>query len=245
MASGGLAMDGTLTDRVVVVFGGSSGIGLATARRAHAEGASVRIIGRNVAKLELAAQSMPGAQWRAAEVRDADAVAKALADLDSIDHVFVSTGQGGSSDALASSMEEIRLPFEERVFGTFNVLRAAAPKMTNGSITLMSGMNASRLRRGASAQTAALCAVEGLARALALDLAPIRVNAIAPGWIDTPRLDRLYGKDKPDRILAIAAQLPGKRLGYPAEVAHAVIMLMTVEYMNGEVLHIDGAGRYA
>ena len=238
-------MTGALTDRVVVVFGGSSGIGLATARAAQAEGASVTIIGRDVEKLRTVSAAIAGSDWRSTDVTDADGVARALTHLSVVDHVFVSVGQGGASDVLTSTADDLRRPFEERVFGTFNVVRAVAPKMREGSITLMSGMYASRVRPHASPQTAALCAVESLARTLALDLAPIRVNAVAPGWIDTPRLDRSFGAEKANRIEAIARGLPGKRIGGAHEVAAAVLLLMTNPYINGEVLHVDGGGRFA
>jgi NAD(P)-dependent dehydrogenase (short-subunit alcohol dehydrogenase family) len=237
-------MQGTLTNQAVVVFGGSSGIGLATARLASAEGASVTIVGRDVDRLKAAADGMPRSEWRSTDIRDIDGVFRSVAHLDAIDHIFVSVGEGGTSDILASNMDDLRRPFEERVFATFNVLKATIPKMKSGSITLMSGMNASRLRRGASAQTAALCAVESLARTLALDLAPIRINAVAPGWIDTTRLDRAFGSEKSARISGIASQLPGKRIGAAEEVARVVLMLMTVAFINGEVVHIDGAGRF-
>ena len=238
-------MTGALTGRVVVVFGGSSGIGLATAEAAQVEGASVTIIGRDVEKLRSVSATIAGSDWRSTDVTDADGVARAVAHLSVVDHVFVSVGQGGASNVLTSTAEELRRPFEERVFGTFNVVRAVAPKMREGSITLMSGMYASRIRPQASAQTAALCAVESLVCTLALDLAPIRVNAVAPGWIDTPRLDRSFGAEKATRIEAIARQLPGKRIGGADEVAAAVLLLMTNPYINGEVLHIDGGGRFA
>lgn len=238
-------MAGALTGQVVVVFGGSSGIGLATARLAQGEGASVMIIGRDAEKLRNASATIAGSDWRSTDVTDVDGVARAVAHLGVVDHVFVSVGQGGASDVLTSTAEELRRPFEERVFGTFNVVRAVAPKMREGSITLMSGMYASHIRPHASAQTAALCAVELLARTLALDLAPTRVNAVAPGWIDTPRLDRSFGAEKASRIEAIARQLPGKRIGGAHEVAAAVLLLMTNPYINGEVLHIDGGGRFA
>jgi NAD(P)-dependent dehydrogenase (short-subunit alcohol dehydrogenase family) len=237
-------MAGVLTGRVVVVFGGSSGIGLATARLAQAEGASVTIIGRDAEKLRTVSATIANSHWRATDVTDADWVAHSVAHLSVIDHVFVSVGQGGASDVLTSTAEELRRPFEDRVFGTFNVVRAVVPKIREGSITLMSGMNASRTRPRASAQTAALCAVESLSRTLALDLAPIRVNAVAPGWIDTPRLDRSFGAEKTNRVEAIARQLPGKRIGSANEVASAVLLLMTNSYINGEVLHIDGGGRF-
>jgi NAD(P)-dependent dehydrogenase (short-subunit alcohol dehydrogenase family) len=238
-------MTGALTGRAVVVFGGSSGIGLATARAAQAEGASVTIIGRHVEKLRIVSAAIAGSDWRSTDVTDADGVARSVAHLSVVDHVFVSVGQGGASDVLTSTADDPRRPFEERVFGTFNVVRAVAPKIREGSITLMSGMYASRIRPHAAAQTAALCAVESLARTLALDLAPIRVNAVAPGWIDTPRLDQSFGAQKATRIEAIARQLPGKRIGGAHEVAAAVLLLMTNPYINGEVLHIDGGGRFA
>jgi NAD(P)-dependent dehydrogenase (short-subunit alcohol dehydrogenase family) len=238
-------MPGALTGSGVVVFGGSSGIGFATAKAAQAEGASVTIIGRDVERLRTVSATIAGSDWRSTDVTDADGVARAVAHLRVVDHVFVSVGQGGASNVLTSTAEELRRPFEERVFGTFNVVRAVAPKMREGSITLMSGMYASRIRPQASAQTAALCAVESLVCTLALDLAPIRVNAVAPGWIDTPRLDRSFGAEKATRIEAIARQLPGKRIGGADEVAAAVLLLMTNPYMNGEVLHIDGGGRFA
>jgi NAD(P)-dependent dehydrogenase (short-subunit alcohol dehydrogenase family) len=228
----------------VVVFGASGGIGLATARLCHAKGAEVTLIGRDIGKLQAAAAGLTGSEWCAADVRDEAAVAHALSSLVRIDHVFISVGLGGASNILRSDMASLRQPFEERVFGTFTIVRAAAPKMKEGSITLMSGMNASRIRPAASAQTAALCAVESLARTLALDLAPIRVNAVAPGWIDTPRLDRTFAAEKTARVEAIARQLPGKRIGNADELARAVLLLMTNAYISGEVLHIDGAGRY-
>jgi NAD(P)-dependent dehydrogenase (short-subunit alcohol dehydrogenase family) len=229
----------------IVVFGASGGIGLAAAQLCHAEGAEITLIGRDIGKLQAAGAALPGSQWRAADVQDGAAVGQSLASLARIDHVFISVGLGGTSSILTSDMASLRQPFEERIFGTFTIIRAAAPKMSGGSsITLMSGMNASRVRPEASAQTAALCGVESLARTLALDLAPIRVNAVAPGWIDTPRLERAFGAERAVRVEAIARQLPGRRIGAADEVARAVFMLMTNAYINGEVLHVDGAGRH-
>jgi NAD(P)-dependent dehydrogenase (short-subunit alcohol dehydrogenase family) len=228
----------------VIVFGGSSGIGFATAQLCGAEGAEITLVGRDIGKLETAAGGIPKSEWRAADVRDESAVAGALAHLDRIDHVFISVGAGGASNILKDDMSSLRQPFEERIFGIFAVVRSARPRMTGGSITLMSGMYASRVRPDASAQTAALCAVESLARTLAVDLAPTRVNAVAPGWVDTPRLTRSFGREKASRVEAIAAQLPGKRIGRADEIARAVLLVMTNEYINGEVLHVDGAGRF-
>jgi NAD(P)-dependent dehydrogenase (short-subunit alcohol dehydrogenase family) len=92
--------------------------------------------------------------------------------------------------------------------------------------------------------TAGLAAVEALAPALALELAPVRVNAVTPGLIDTPLLHAAYGANRDALVNSRAAALPGKRIGTADEVAQAIIMLMTNEYINGAVLHIDGGGRF-
>ncbi len=135
-----------LSGQRVVVFGASGGIGLAAAQLCHAEGAEITLIGRDIAKLQTASAALPGSQWRAADVRDEAAVGQSLASHARIDHVFISVGLGGTSSILTSDMASLRQPFEERIFGTFTIIRAAAPKMDGGSsITLVSGMNASRV----------------------------------------------------------------------------------------------------
>jgi len=92
--------------------------------------------------------------------------------------------------------------------------------------------------------TGALAAVEALARALALELAPLRVNAVTPGLIDTPLLHTTYGPERDTIIKNRAAVLPGKRVGSADEVAQAILLLMTNAYITGEVLHIDGGSRF-
>ncbi len=93
--------------------------------------------------------------------------------------------------------------------------------------------------------SACLAAVEALAPALAIEVAPVRVNAVTPGLIDTPLLDGAFGSDRETLMAARAAVLPGKRVGAPQEVAQAIVMCMTNGYLNGAILHIDGAGRFA
>jgi NAD(P)-dependent dehydrogenase (short-subunit alcohol dehydrogenase family) len=116
--------------------------------------------------------------------------------------------------------------------------------MSAGSITLMSGGLGSRPAPGAAMKHAVLCATEGLARGLALELAPLRVNAIAPGYTRTPAFESLLGDDPAARIREMSANLPLKRIGRAEEVGEAVIGLMTNDFINGEVLHVDGAARF-
>ena len=124
------------------------------------------------------------------------------------------------------------------------VVRHAAPKMTQGSITFTSGGLSSRPRVGSAMLTAALAGVEAMTPALALELAPIRVNTVTPGLIDTPLLHHAYGAEREAIMANRAAVLPGKRVGTAEEVAQVMLMLMTNAYMTGEVLHIDGGGRF-
>ena len=234
-----MALEG---ERVVVV-GGSSGIGLETARLAVAAGASVTIAGRSADRLRRAAADLGGAvRSVVADVTD-DGSVKALFDGETrVDHVFLPAGElkPGGGDVLGADLSALRSILESRLLGVVHVVRRARPKMAGGSITLMSGLYANRPARGAALAVAAVAAIDGMTRALALDLAPIRVNAVAPGLIDTPLWDS-FGPQR-EAILAQATALPVGRIGRPDEVAAAVLLLMSNGFVTGTVLAIDGGG---
>lgn len=234
-----MALEG---ERVVVV-GGSSGIGLETARLALAAGASVTIAGRSEDRLRRAAADLGGAvRSVVADVTD-DGSVKALFDGETrVDHVFLPAGEikPGGGDVLGADLSALRSILESRLLGVVHVVRRARPKMAGGSITLMSGLYANRPAPGAALGAAAVAAIDGMTRALALDLAPIRVNAVAPGLIDTPLWDS-FGPQR-DAILAQATALPVGRIGRPDEVAAAVLLLMSNGFVTGTVLAIDGGG---
>jgi NAD(P)-dependent dehydrogenase (short-subunit alcohol dehydrogenase family) len=227
----------------VVVVGGSSGIGLETARLALAAGASVTIAGRSEDRLRRAAADLGGAvRSVVADVTD-DGSVKALFDGETrVDHVFLPAGElkPGGGDVLGADLSALRSILESRLLGVVHVVRRARPKMTGGSITLMSGLYANRPAPGAALGAAAVAAIDGMTRALALDLAPIRVNAVAPGLIDTPLWDS-FGPQR-EAILAQATALPVGRIGRPDEVAAAVLLLMSNGFVTGTVLAIDGGG---
>ncbi len=234
-----MALEG---ERVVVV-GGSSGIGLETARLALAAGASVTIAGRSEDRLRRAAADLGGAvRSVVADVTD-DGSVKALFDGETrVDHVFLPAGElkPGGGDVLGADLSALRSILESRLLGVIHVVRRARPKMAGGSITLMSGLYANRPAPGAALGAAAVAAIDGMTRALALDLAPIRVNAVAPGMIDTPLWDS-FGPQR-EAILAQATALPVGRIGRPDEVAAAVLLLMSNGFVTGTVLAIDGGG---
>jgi len=228
----------------VVVLGGSSGIGLAAAKLAQHEGATVTIAGRSRDKLAQAQRELGEVRTVVADVTDEASVGRVFEELNHVDHVLISAGTIVNGRIVDNDLATLRHIVDERIWGPTYVVRHARPRMTGGSITFTSGGLSSRPRLGAAMITAGLAAVEALAPALALELAPVRVNAVTPGLIDTPLLYAAYGANRDALVNGRAAVLPGKRIGTPDEVAHAIIMLMTNEYINGAVLHIDGGGRF-
>jgi NAD(P)-dependent dehydrogenase (short-subunit alcohol dehydrogenase family) len=228
----------------VVVVGGSSGIGLAAAQQARQAGAEVTIVGRSPDRLAQAQQVLGEVRTIAADITDATAIGQVFEGLDRVDHVLVSAGTLRPGALVNNDLATLRQIVDERLWGVTHVVRHAAPLMTHGSITLTSGGMSTRPRPGSAMLTAMLAAVEALAPALALELAPVRVNAVTPGLIDTPLLDAAYGAERDNLVRNRAAILPGKRVGTAAEVAQVILLLMTNAYMTGEVVRIDGGSRF-
>ncbi len=233
-----------LQDAHVVVIGGSSGLGLATARLARQEGADVTIAGRSPEKLAQAQRELGEARTVVADIADEAAIAQVFEGLSRVDHVLISAGTIRNGALVDNDLETLRQIVDERLWGVTYTVRHAAPRMQQGSILFTSGGLSSRPRPGTAMLTAMLSAVEALAPALALELAPVRVNAVTPGLIDTPLLQNAYGSERDAIMRNRAAVLPGKRVGTADDVAQAMLMLMTNAYMTGEVLHIDGGGRF-
>lgn len=227
----------------VVVVGGSSGIGLAVARLAQHEGAEVTIAGRSQEKLIQAQRELGQVHTVVMDITDEGAVEKGFAGLSRVDHVLISAGTILNGALVKNDLATLRHIVDERLWGLTYVVRHAAPRMGQGSITFTSGSLSSRPRPGTAMLTAVLSAVEAMAPALALELAPVRVNAVTPGLIDTPLLHTAYGAERDTIIKNRAAMLPGRRVGTAEEVAQVILMLMTNAYLTGEVVHVDGGGR--
>lgn len=235
----------TLQGTNVVIVGGSTGMGFATAKLAKQQGANITITGRSVEKLAQAKSELGEVRTVAADFSDEAASAQIFDGLDRVDHVFIAAGSLQLGSLLEADISTLRPAFEERIWGPLYVVRSCAPRMPEGgSVTLTSGIRASRPLSGTSIISAACAAGETLAVAMALELAPIRVNAIAPGWIDTPLVASVLGDNRKTVLNSEAAALPVKRIGTPEDIAEAVVMLMNNRFISGEVLHIDGGGRY-
>ena len=234
-------MPASLQDATVVVIGGSSGIGLATAKAVRELGARVVIAGRDEKRLDAASHDIgSGTPTFALDVADETAVKDLFASLDRVDHVANFAGTHVMGSIIDTDTDTLREPVDNRLWGPVYISKYAAPKMTSGSITFCTGAGVARPRPGNAIVMTAAGGSEIFARAMALELAPVRVNVVRPGIVDTPMLARMAG-DRLDEVMAAQAKrIPLRRVAQPEEIAHGIVFLMTNEYVTGTTLTIDG-----
>jgi len=231
-----------LAGQTVVVIGGSAGIGLETARRARAEGADVILTARNPSPLQQAAAEL-GAQATAAfDATDFDRLARFFQELPTpIDHVLV-TGPGPYYAPLADlDRERAHRAFDQHQWLAVAVAQHATGKVRPGGTLLFIGGTGGRARGpGLSLIAAATAAMSALIANLAVEVAPIRVNLIAPGFVDTPLSASLLGDDLEARRDQLRATLPIRRVVGPADVAALAVHIMVNTALTGATYDIDG-----
>ena len=228
----------SLAGKKVVVVGGSSGIGLATAELAKSEGAEIVIASRNAERLKAAADKL-GAKAIAADVTNDESVVNLFKDCGPVDHVVVTAAQLRSGPFKTVAMEDVRATMEGKFWGAWRCARAAEFR-AGGSLTLVSGFLSIRPRPNSAIVGAVNGAIESLARSLALELAPVRVNCVSPGIIDTPIRAAMPEAARRDMLAKIAAALPAGRVGAGDDIARQILAFMTIGFATGSIVYIDG-----
>ena len=233
----------------VLIVGGSSGMGLSLADRLLAEGAEVTIVGRTLARLDEARRRLPDTGRLtaiAADVTREDEVVRLFATCGPLDHIVTTAADIAGAYELLPSLDlaAVRRVVDSKLIGPLLLAKHGAPVVApTGSITFTSGIAAYRPAPRGVAVAAVNGALASMAAALAVELGPIRVNAVSPGWVDTPIWASVAGDAKAATLDAMARRLPVGRIGAPGDIADAIRFRMGNGYVTGTVLHVEGGHR--
>ena len=233
----------SLKDKRVVVLGGSSGIGLGVANAAGRDGAHVVIASSRKARVDEALTQLPkSAEGHTLDLAQPSAIEAFFGKLGKFDHLVYTAGDALRIGNLASlNIEDAQKHFTVRYWGSYAAAKFGSPNIREGgSITFTSGTAGRRPRAGWALGASTCSAVEGLTRALAVELAPIRVNLVCPGAVSTPLWDSMGNRDA--FVELIAKTLPVQHVADADEVASAYTYLMTQTFSTGEIIVVDGGG---
>ncbi|PXX05986.1 SDR family oxidoreductase [Mycolicibacterium moriokaense] len=235
-----------LAGQTVVLIGGSAGIGLETARRARLEGADVILTGRNAERLKVAAADVGAKSTAAFDANDSEALRDFFDSAPApIDHILVTAGGPTYRPMLEMDSGEIREALSGHVVLGLQVARFAKPKMRpGGSLLLMGGTGGRRIDHRIGIVPAATAALPPFTAALALEIAPVRVNLIAAGFVDTPLSASLLGDQLDKRRDELRSTLPIGRVVTPDDVAALAIHLMVNTALTGATYDIDGGQQF-
>ena len=235
-----------LRGQTVVVIGGSAGIGLETARRARAEGADVILTARNPERLQRAASELGALSTAAFDATDAVSLERFFGGLPTpIDHVMVTAGRPYYARLSDMDFTEARRLLDEHLLLAFQIGRHAADRVRpEGTLLFMGGTGARRPGVGLALASAVTAALPALVASLALELAPVRVNLIAAGFVDTPLSASLLGDQLDDRRKQLRATLPIRRVVGPSDVAALAVHIMTNTALTGATYDIDGGQQF-
>ena len=235
-----------LLGQTVIVIGGSAGIGLETARRARTEGAKLILTGRNPEPLQRAASEVDALSTTAFDATDPALLEHFFRDLPTtIDHVMVTAGRPYYGRLIDLDFAQARRALSERLLLFLEVARNAAHKMRpGGALVFMGGTGSRRPGIGLGTASTVAAALPALTANLALELAPVRVNLIAAGFVDTPLSASLLGDELENRRNQLRAKLPIRRVVEPADVAALAVHIMTNTALTGATYDIDGGQQF-
>ncbi|HDX9590977.1 TPA: SDR family oxidoreductase [Bacillus pseudomycoides] len=231
-----------LHNKKIVIIGGSSGIGLETARLALMHGSEVIIASRSEEKLQRAKDQLGGnVTIHVLDTTQEQQVQSFFKQVGIIDHLVVTAAETSGGSFIDTDTAAARQLFENKFWGQFYAAKYGAPCMAgNGSITLFSGVVAYKSMIGSATLGAVNAAVSNLGQTLALELAPIRVNVVSPGIIDTPSRSKMAEETRNKFYTDLGNKLPAGRVGKAEDVAQAVLYAMQNGFVTGTVLHVEG-----
>jgi len=231
-----------LKDKKVVIIGGSSGIGLESAKQLIAHGAEVIIASRSEDKLRNAKEQLGDrATAYTLDITQEQQVQSFFEKIGQFDHLVVSAAETSGGSFLQTDTAQARKLFENKFWGQYYAAKYGASKiLPNGSITLFSGVVAYKSMVGSAILGAVNAAISNLGQTLALELAPIRVNIVSPGIIDTPSRSKMPEEARNNFYNAVENKLPVKRIGRAEDVAQSVLYLLQNSFVTGTVLHVEG-----
>jgi NAD(P)-dependent dehydrogenase (short-subunit alcohol dehydrogenase family) len=226
----------------VVIVGGTSGIGLEVAKSFLGRGTEVIVASRTKKKVEAAKQQLgPGVVGHVLDFRDEKQNDLFFQTVGSFDHLVITAGDGAMGTFESLPVNQAKLAFDSKFWGQYLAVKAALPYIKKtGSITLTSGVYAVRPAQGASTLAAINSAIEGLVRGLAIDLAPIRVNAVSPGLVDTPIYSAMDAVTREGMFQTVAQSLLVKHVAQPEEIAEAYVYLANNTFTTGSTIQIEG-----
>jgi NAD(P)-dependent dehydrogenase (short-subunit alcohol dehydrogenase family) len=229
-----------MKDATVVVIGGLSGIGRAVAERAAAEGARVIAVGRRAAPADWSKQI----ETATLDITDEAAVERFFSKLGALDHLVVTSGPVIASSRLADlDLDTAKGAFDVKVFGQLRAAKQAARYIAKtGSITLTSGLLARKAVPGAVVKATMNAAIEIMGKTLAKELAPVRVNVVSPGMVETGMWGEMPEAERKAMAAKAGSGLPVGRVGQTGDLAQAYWLLMTNGFMTGAVVDVDGGG---
>ncbi|MFD2874660.1 SDR family oxidoreductase [Mucilaginibacter ximonensis] len=235
----------SLANKKIVVLGGSAGIGLATARAAAAEGAVVIIVSSNQQRIDQALQQLPaGSKGIIADLTDEQQIKDLFNGIGKFDHLVFTAGENLYLANIGDiSLADAQRFFKLRYWGAFSAVKYAAPNINpGGSITLSGGTVSRRPQSGWSLGASICTAMEGFTRAMAVELAPLRVNMVCPGLVKTDLWSNMPEADRDNFFNTYAGMLPVKFIAEADDLAESYLYLMRQRYSTGEVIVVDGGG---
>lgn len=227
-----------------VIIGGSSGMGLATAKRLHSLGYEIVIASRSKEKLDKAVKAIGKAESHVLDITNETEVIRFFEKVGPFNHLVTSAANFVMGPFLKMATGDAKNFFESKFWGQYISAKIGAPYIRKGgSITFFCGIAAQKPFLHFAAGCAINAAIEGLTRALALELSPLRVNAISPGTVVTPVWDGVAEKERLAEFQKEAERLPAKRVGQPEDIAEAAAYLIHCGYATGSIVYVDGGAR--